>query len=968
MKKLVILLSIVCFISIWTVQVEAESETTIEVNGLENAERINLKFKNSIEETKFSYKILRDGYFNYEQRLISLPKAYVTDPEIQQFMRANELEYIEPDITRHATGLVDFNSEWDYKSLGLKEFTKRATFKEEVIVAVVDTGVDTTSEDLKGHLLPAINALEGTTSLIDDAGHGTHVAGIVLRASHGAPVKILPVKALDGDNGGTDFEVANGIRYATDNGADVINLSLGARGASMTQKKAIEYAISKGVFVVVSAGNDNTQIYNYYPASEEAVMTVGALDENLKRAEFSNFGNTLDIVAPGVGISSTFIKARDTSDGKVDGYTKLSGTSMSAPFVTGIVAAIKSAYPNLTNEEIEILLKGYAQDLYETGFDEQSGFGLANLEALDLSKPLLFVNKGYVVQNEALQVATYNLPEGSLKVFINDQLLHELAVTKNGLHEVSVGDISGESASVKLIYEDTVGRQILTETSTLQVLDDTKMKIFIKNHFGKDIQPQDATIYGVKDGRTEVISFIHHFENNTIDTSKILRDYDTYYLTLTNDSSNFVYFIVREVKLNETLYIDMKDLVKIKLDLTPFSLPSIEEYNKKSNQVPPLLQIGINIDPTNKVKLVFAKNMLLPYEFIALESGYYDFELLEPHEHNLNLMARNVKIDRDKVFYVEDMFEILQTQHDLSNVSLNTDTPHIMFQEVNGGSNPSYYSLKHLNTMYLAEGDYNVFLRVDPLNEFAYDYLIAENIKINKDTKFIWNGTGKKSMDENGTAKIDVTIQLQNLMDQEKIQLDFPVRKLDRQLDVIVPHFLNTLTEGTKMLLVKSFPDTLVNVEYHAGSSETVLTNERGYAVIHLKTPLKLGETILLNSSNYHFEGGDRLYFDVKETQSMNYDESNDMMEVAPTKVFKVRLNHKILATSLDEHDVQVRNANGELVPVEATLLADQKSIEVKPSLPYTEGEIYSLTVLNDLMSETGQALKKGKKIYFIVK
>lgn len=230
---------------------------------------------------------------------------------------------------------------------------------EGVKVAVLDTGVDLDHPDLAKNLLPGINLVRPGTPPQDDNQHGTHVAGIIAAENNEigmvgvAPAaKIIPVKVLDRRGNGSLLAVAQGIRWAADQGkADLICMSLGAPNPVQEVRKAIQYAQSKGVVCFVAAGNAGRTPRLFYPAEYSETVAIGSIDETLTRSSFSNTGDGLDFMAPGGRILSTVPD---------NWYAVLSGTSMAAPFATGVAALLlsyfrskKSKAPSTANDYIE---------------------------------------------------------------------------------------------------------------------------------------------------------------------------------------------------------------------------------------------------------------------------------------------------------------------------------------------------------------------------------------------------------------------------------------------------------------------------------------------------------------------------------------------------------------------------------------------------------------------------------------
>jgi subtilisin len=212
---------------------------------------------------------------------------------------------------------------------------------EGVRVAVLDTGVDLDHPDLVANLLPGMNMIDPKRAPDDDNQHGTHVAGIIAAENNDigmvgvAPeAKVIPVKVLDRRGNGSLVNVAKGIRWAVDEGgADLICMSLGSPNPVQEVRKAIQHAQSRGVVCFVAAGNAGRTKKLFYPAEYPETVAIGSIDENLGRSGFSNTGESLDFMAPGGRIFSTVPN---------DWYAILSGTSMAAPFATGVAALFLS--------------------------------------------------------------------------------------------------------------------------------------------------------------------------------------------------------------------------------------------------------------------------------------------------------------------------------------------------------------------------------------------------------------------------------------------------------------------------------------------------------------------------------------------------------------------------------------------------------------------------------------------------
>jgi subtilisin family serine protease len=220
------------------------------------------------------------------------------------------------------------------------------------------------------------NFADGNNAIYDDYGHGTHVAGIAAgRINNGigiagmaGNVTIMSVDVFPRSGFGTYEDLIQGMIYATDNGARVINLSLGATSYSKGEEAAVDYAWAHGVVVVAAAGNTGRTSY-HYPAGHPHAIAVAATDAYDNLAGFSTRGDFVDVAAPGVSIWSTFPGNR---------YGRLSGTSMATPHVAGLAALILSLDPGLTPDQVRALIEQNADDLGSAGWDPNFGHGRIN--------------------------------------------------------------------------------------------------------------------------------------------------------------------------------------------------------------------------------------------------------------------------------------------------------------------------------------------------------------------------------------------------------------------------------------------------------------------------------------------------------------------------------------------------------------------------------------------------------------
>lgn len=280
-----------------------------------------------------------------------------------------EVLWAQPDYIRTTqTGPNDprFTEQWALEKIKAPTAWDTTTGAETVIVAVLDTGVDLEHPDLQGRLVPGRNFLQKDSPPQDDGGHGTHVAGTIAAtlnnnigvAGVAAGASIMPLKVLNSRGAGRDSTVATGVRWATDNGARIINMSFGGTQISPVLTEAVAYATSRGVVIVVAAGNEATSQPNY-PAATEPAIAVAATNPRDEKPGFSNYGPWIALSAPGSSILSTHW------DGSAS-YRWMSGTSMAAPHVTGVIALLLSIRPSLTIAEVGEILRSTADPLGDT--------------------------------------------------------------------------------------------------------------------------------------------------------------------------------------------------------------------------------------------------------------------------------------------------------------------------------------------------------------------------------------------------------------------------------------------------------------------------------------------------------------------------------------------------------------------------------------------------------------------------
>jgi thermitase len=291
--------------------------------------------------------------------------------------------FAEPNYMAAMADTLPSDSSWNlqYGLLNIRapQGWDLATGAAAVTIAVLDSGVDLGHPDLAAKIVGGYDFVNDDAVAQDDNGHGTQVAGIAAAMSNNGTgvagvswgARVMPVKVLDSAGNGTFAAVAAGITWAADNGAQVINLSLGGNSPSAVLEAAVNYAYGKGVVMVAAAGNTGANVV-LYPARYPQVIAVAATDASNTRAGFSNSGPEVALSAPGVSIYSTRLGGT---------YGSLSGTSMSAPFVSGLAAILRGLPGAGPPDAIAWEMESTALDLGPPGSDALYGFGLIQMDA-----------------------------------------------------------------------------------------------------------------------------------------------------------------------------------------------------------------------------------------------------------------------------------------------------------------------------------------------------------------------------------------------------------------------------------------------------------------------------------------------------------------------------------------------------------------------------------------------------------
>lgn len=335
---------------------------------------------------------------------------------VQKLSGVSGVSHVEPNRYRETYVTPNdpsFAAQWGLAKINCPAAWDRTTGNPSVVVAVIDTGVDLDHPELAPLLVPGNDLVdlgsnptappgfrfEGDfqgrdTNPQDEVGHGTHVAGTIACLSNNATgvagvtwqCHIMPVRVLarivnianpsDVRGTGSAADIAAGIRWAVDNGARVLNLSLGGSVDTTVEREAIAYAIAHGAVVVAAMGNGGAAASPSFPGAYPDVVAVGAIDQADHRASFSQVGPHIDVVGPGVGVLSTVWN---------NGFTTMSGTSMATPHVAGVAALVLSCNSGLTGAQVADILRQTARPLRDNPADpvpnDNYGFGCVDAKA-----------------------------------------------------------------------------------------------------------------------------------------------------------------------------------------------------------------------------------------------------------------------------------------------------------------------------------------------------------------------------------------------------------------------------------------------------------------------------------------------------------------------------------------------------------------------------------------------------------
>jgi len=433
---------------------------------------------------------------NIKTRRITVPEHALE--QVKNALSKNpNIQFVEKNFIAEAGYVPNderYPSQWHLPMISAPGGWDLTTGSQSVPIAIIDSGVDPTHPDLAGNLIAGYNFLGNNTDTQDVLGHGTAVAGSaaamtdnvtgVAGVAWNSP--IMPLVVLDANDYATYYDIARAINYAADQGVRIMNISIGGSSYSSTLQNAVDYAWNKGAVIFACAHNYSTDT-PYYPAACANVVAVSATTSSDTLASFSNYGDWIDISAPGAYILTT------TRGG---GYGNWNGTSFSSPITAGVAALILSANPSLTNAQVVDILTQNADDLGNTGFDTYFGYGRVNalqsiLAALaavpdeDTIDPSVAITspQNDATVNGSLTVSVSATDEGGVdrvELYVNGELLSSDTISPYTFSWDTYGYANSEHELMAVAY-DTAGNagwsNLITVTAANESDDDTQAPV-----------------------------------------------------------------------------------------------------------------------------------------------------------------------------------------------------------------------------------------------------------------------------------------------------------------------------------------------------------------------------------------------------------------------------------------------------------------------------------------------------------
>ena len=385
-KKLLFLILFILGLSIFLVipkkVIDQERYNSIIINFREDIPTTTLSKQIEKISNDYNATAILNSVYSIDENIYIVEGGKTLLKDLKKSFLNNYTDYIEPNYVYKASKRHDdfyqvsnVHEEWNLSNIHSDKNVGK-TFERKVTIAIIDTGINKTSELQKIKFVSGYDFVNDRNYTYDDNGHGTNIAKVITKTINNKrvfkKVRIMPLKVLSETGEGTTSDIADAVRFAADNGADIINMSLEGKSKSRILENAINYAYNKGIIIIASAGNDNHNTA-YYPARYSKVISVSALDATGNKAFYSNFGAQVDISAP--GNSNDNVNFGFNTENII--FKRSEGTGVAAAHVTGVIALIKAANYQKVNDIFGILI----QSSRKTNQDPFNYFGVGQLDS-----------------------------------------------------------------------------------------------------------------------------------------------------------------------------------------------------------------------------------------------------------------------------------------------------------------------------------------------------------------------------------------------------------------------------------------------------------------------------------------------------------------------------------------------------------------------------------------------------------
>ena len=879
-----------------------------------------------------------------------------------------------------------------------------------IIVAVLDTGADIDHSWLKDRIVSPYNTINHSKNADDTEGHGTHVAGIIASNTPNN-VKIMPIKIFD--EGSTfDSYIVEGIYYAVNNGAKIINMSLGGNGTSSYLDKAIDYAISNGVAIVVASGNEADDISYKYPAAFPEVITVGATGRNGDFLYFSNTGKNVDICAPGEKITSSVL------DDKTESY---SGTSMAAPFVSAAASMLLLENEKLSPVELEGIIKSNVRDVGAPGKDDMFGYGEIAFKNYKSNTDFYQITSDNE-NPEAKYSLTINYFTGSniskVDFVVDGTSLYttNISVPGEGLTTLDIRNLSMSNHELVANALDSNGNIIASFTRKFLIPEyNVRVKLMDINNYNVGNIIPSVLGYSDKGKTIKKLDIISSTESNgmwlaNIDFEKAYKSCEIIRLYISFISNNFYIRGIAEPgeKVFDTSESVLFIIENIDNDAITSPVANLQFY---ANSIS-----GLNVGKQADIYMANAVSLIFDFKDIQLETGTANVAYTYIDKCNLWLSvystSKEIKAGETSLpdtYYYNGLTGDLPpyyplSMYDLGKFKIKTD--------IKSDDNVDY-SIKDLNSLYEMFYDANKKENINYFTPGYYEVRTYSSRKINKTITVRDNFTNRLFIDAHYTNYFTIgeylldrysiwdngTSILQTFEDNNGNAYQFSVQDGIKASKNVNPQLILTNLANAKQyklssqfistsnnLYILNIPDGTYNMQFKIDSTYLALPLKKSFSQVTIKNGKA---SISNNNTSPIYFGEDTIYMAPNTTCLINlyddfYDKEQDNMTFSPSTGNIVNgmfmytdysgLDKNVTITASDGAGGQITITkriviSGKNYPDSDYIpIADIDSIGASESLlPYIKKAIKNNIIPTDLLSDYQALLTKKQMANIIV-